>query len=174
MVGKVENLVNLPKISQEKEEKYIEEVIIDSADYIVSRLYDITAPFVTDFEFVVDKTGEWEYSVRPKYEDIERTTGTGGTVNSWVLFNTLDLGSEGAKLVLLPNDFENESSSDSLRTRSADYDRKGIVVVPKKTGKDMEARNWTELLAQEYNDKFTRTREVEKKVTSRWQRWFGQ
>lgn len=174
LIGKVEEIVNLPIPDQREEEEYIEEVIIDSADYIVDRLYEVTAPFVTDFEFVIDKTGEWEYSVRPRLTEIERTTATGGTVSSWVLFNTLDKGSEGAKLVLLPNDFENETSPNSLGTRSADYDRQGIVAIPSKLGQDMEARNWTDLIAEEYNNRFTRTREVEKKVTKRWFNLFGQ
>lgn len=148
------NLDRLIASNKQTQIAAIEQEVNESAKFLLNRYDEITAPFETNFEFEVVKTGEWEYNIRPKNYDIERTTGSSGTVNSWVLFNTLDLGSENAKRVLLPNDFENETSPNSTSTRSAGYDRKGIFAFFNKDGKDMEPRNWSLFLINEYINKY--------------------
>lgn len=148
------NLNRLVATNQKSQIEAIEKEVNESAKFILNRYKEITAPFETEFEFEIVKTGEWEYNIRPKDYDIERTTSSGGTVNSWVLFNTLDLGSEGAKRILLPNDFENETAPNSTSTRSAGYDRKGIFAFFNKEGSDMEPRNWSLFLLDEYTNKY--------------------
>lgn len=167
-------LRNLNPVTRLREE--IEEIINDECEqYIKQRLEDITAPFNTEFTFEVVKTNfgdKIQFQTRPVFEEIERTTGTGGTVNSWVLFNTLDLGSEGAKLVLLPDDFSNESFPNSLQTRSSGYNRKYIVAVPSKSGKDMEPRNWSIILAEEFEA--TRPNNIKNNIGRLVGKYFGE
>lgn len=155
-LGKFSSAVNrlkkLNPISKLQEE--IEEIISDECEqYIKQRLETIVAPFETKFQFEVVESnagGKQRYHTRPIYEEIERTTATGGTVNSWILFNTLDLGSEDAKLVILPDEFSNETFPGSITTRSSNYDRKGIAVIHNSSHEGMEPRRWTAIVTDEF------------------------
>ena len=139
-------------------EKYLKELKKDIELNVARRYKEITAPFVTDFEFEVIEEEGTELSIvtRPVLRDIERTTGNGGTVSSWVLFNTLDLGSSNAARVSLPDDFENESSPGSTTTQSSAYDRKEIFVDSTVKDQGMEARDWTNIVRNEYEPKLTK------------------
>ena len=125
---------------------------LDVASRIQARMEEITSPFETGFEFETiekESNGNLLLSVVPKRESISRTTG--GEVDSWVLFNTLDLGSTNAARVVLPDDFSNETFPNSLVTRGANYDRNQIVVLHNQPfDQEMEPRYWSRNLREEY------------------------
>jgi hypothetical protein len=150
LFGKIKNFMPVRKIRRELQ-KAAED---DAAKFFKRRYEEITAPLDTEFTFEIvelENDDTVSYQVRPVETMIQRTTGTGGEVSSTILFNTLDQGSENAKLVILPDDFENETSPNSTSTGSADYERSNIFVNSNYPGKDMEARNWSVLIAEEYS-----------------------
>lgn len=135
--------------------KFKKSVDHDIEVYIKRRYEEITAPFETNFTFeIVEKEGETlEFHTRPVREDIPRDRENGGEVDSWVLFNTLDLGSDGAARVILPEDFAHESAANSVETSHQAYSRNNIYVDSSQSGPGMEARNWSDLIAEEYKSR---------------------
>lgn len=147
----------------------------DLNTYVKRRYEEITEPFETDFTFEVvkeDGNDGAKFIVRPIEVMIPRSDNPDrGSVSSWVLFNALDLGSTGTAKVYLPDNFANETSPNSLKTSSQQYDRNAIFVDGTKKGKDMEPRNWSRLIVEEYDARrFVKPRAV---VASTVKKVFG-
>ena len=160
------DLLKIKRATESNQKKIIDQVVMESLKYLQNRYDEITLPFDTDFNFEIVELSDWTYNVRPIRDVIERTTGTGGFVNSWILFNALDLGSENAKLVLLPDNFDNETFPTSLVTRRQDYNREEVLAFFNREGKDMEPRRWSALLITEYEEKFLRNGKLEKDISA--------
>lgn len=134
---------------------YKDSIKREASLYIKTRYEEITAPFETDFEFEVvenELDGELQFHVKPVEKMIDRPNNN-GEVNSLVLFNALDQGSSGTAKVFLPKDFKNESSPNSVSTSHKTYDRTKIFVDSSKKGQDMDGRNWSILVAEEFENR---------------------
>lgn len=140
--------------------------------YVKNRYEEITDPFETDFTFELvtrEEGDKFIFNVRPVLEEIPRSSNPErGTVSSWVLFNVLDQGNEQPMArVALPDDFDNESSPHSTRTGHVEYDRNDIFVDTEHKDQNMEPRDWSLLISEEYQAKrLVKTRAVVKDIVS--------
>lgn len=124
------------------------------AEQIKKRLEEVTDPFQTDFEFIIEETerdGDLFFEILPADVDIPRQRKDGGFVNARILFSVLNDGSTNQVFVSYPDDFELESSPNSLSTSSAGYDRGQIYVDKNRSGTNTDARNWTILISKEFD-----------------------
>ena len=122
---------------------------------IVTRMDKVVAPFsYATFTFVIEDESTDDavvLKVLPKDEELDRASDPArGAVNSRVLFSVLNNGSNNQVFRAYPDDFENESSPNSLSTRSADYERDDIYVDSSRPGRHIDPRNWTSLVREEY------------------------
>lgn len=170
---KIIDKLGKPQPIKKIKEQFIRAIEKDLNIYVKKRYEEVVAPFRTDFTFEItsEERGDYfQFNVRPILQDIPRSANNPerGDVSSWILFNTLDLGSDGAARIYLPDEFGNESAPNSLATHTENYDRDKIFVDASQKDQGMEPRNWSQLIREEYeNKRLVKTRAVAKDLFSR-------
>lgn len=156
---------NIKKRINEFKRDVKKQVESDAAELLKQELETVVQPFsYAKFNFTIEDNSDEDsikLEVLPVDEDLSRADKPErGTVNSRILFKVLNEGNEGPMAFrVYPDEFENETSPDSLQTSSKDYDRDLIFVDSSKPGKDIEARNWTELIREKHEQNMVRRTE---------------
>lgn len=121
---------------------------IVSTNYL-SRITSIVSPFETDIPFTikVDRGKDYVTLLQPLIgPTVQRANGD--DVFTAQIFFWLNDGTD-VSFAQLPLDFENETSPNSLDTRSVNYDRDAIFVNVNKPLSGIEPRNFLKLLQEE-------------------------
>lgn len=111
----------------------------------LKELNTVVKPFNSNIKmtFTKDEANNITYTIHGMEGDTASTNAAGDSVSSHNLFMWLDAGTD-VRYAHMPEDFENESSPNSLSTSRKDYDRDGIYLGEPLTG--IEARNWTKIV----------------------------
>ncbi len=117
----------------------------------------IVSTFETQIPFSIverEENGNLYFDVIPT-EGVAflRTSSSGTPTTTADLFKWLDFGTS-VRHAELPNTFRNETFPNSLRTTHQDYIRKEIYVAKKIEYDGLEARNYSQLVRELYNDEY--------------------
>ncbi len=123
----------------------------------LSAFRQIVSTFETNIPFSLverEENGNLYFDVVPT-EGIAflRTSSSGTPTTTADLFKWLDFGTS-VRHAELPNTFRNETFPNSLRTTHQDYVRKDIYVARKIEYDGLDARNYSQLVRELYEDEF--------------------
>ena len=111
-----------------------------------TQLERIVAPFESDIQFNYQRIKDGDDIVygSEAADNIATINASGDAITSAELFTFLDEGTD-SRYVILPSNFQNETTPDSLETFNATYDRDEIYITKVDQG-GIEARRFVETL----------------------------
>ena len=146
---KVQKFTGYTKFLEDKMEQFVERRHL-------SEFQKIVAPFETEIPFHVvriDNNGDTAFHVEPIPGIMftrDNSLPDPGEFETASLFYVLNDGLENRR-ALMPDDFDNETSPNSLQTSYKNYSRNRILV-KKRFRFKIEPRNWVELVEQKYRN----------------------